>query len=191
MQTDPDLADPPGVMSQRPGGAAHHGQPAQAEAWPHCGARFMLSHPLHLLSFGLGSGLSGLMPGTMATLFAWLSFTLLDRFLGAPGWGVLIGLGLAAGVIATGYTARELGNRDPRAIVWDKILAFWLILLMVTPASFAAQCGAFVLFRGFGVLRPPPIGHYERRLKGGLGVMADDLLAAFFTLMVIALWRNA
>jgi len=61
----------------------------------------------------------------------------------------------------------------------------------VTPASFSAQFAAFVLFRFFDMVKPPPIGFYHRQLKGGMGIMVDDMIAAFFTLIVIALWRSA
>jgi len=131
------------------------------------------------------------MPGTMGTLFAWLAFTLLNRYLSAATWGLLIALGFLVGLVATDFTARTLRLADTRLIVWDKIVAFWVVLLMVTPASFSAQFAAFVLFRFFGMVTPPPIDFYDRQLKGGMGIMVDDITAAFFTLIVIALWRNA
>ena len=58
-----------------------------------------------------------------------------------------------------------------------------------TSATFTGQAWAFVVFRFFDMVKPPPIGYFDRRLKGGFGIMFDDLVAAFFTLLVIALWR--
>ena len=69
--------------------------------------------------------------------------------------------------------------------------AFWLVLLMVTPVSFTGRLWAFILFRFFDMVKPPPIRYFDRHLKGGFGIMFDDLVAAFFTLLVIALWRMA
>jgi phosphatidylglycerophosphatase A len=78
---------------------------------------------------------------------------------------------------------------DHGAIVWDEIIAIWLVLLLVTPCSFGAELAAVVVFRLFDMVKPPPIRQIERRYKGGFGVMIDDILAAFFTLLVIALYR--
>ena len=95
-----------------------------------------------------------------------------------------------AGTWLTGFTARKMGRSDPGAVVWDEIVAIWLVMLFVTPATFIGQLWAFVAFRIFDMLKPPPIRYFERRLKGGLGIMVDDLVAAFMTLLVIALWRS-
>jgi phosphatidylglycerophosphatase A len=154
-------------------------------------ARFMLSHPWHLISLGFGSGLSPIVPGTLGTLFAWASFALFAERLTVIEWGILIIAGFFGGIAVCAFTANRLGIEDPSAIVWDEIVAFWLVLLMVTPVSFTGQLWAFVLFRFFDMVKPPPIRYFDRRLKGGFGIMFDDLVAAFFTLLVIALWRMA
>ena len=152
-------------------------------------ARFMLSHPLHILSLGFGSGLSPIAPGTFGTLFAWASFAAFSAQLTVIEWGILIVVGFVAGIGICGFTANRLGIEDPSPVVWDEIVAFWLVLLMVTPATFTGQLWAFIVFRFFDMVKPPPIRYFDRRLKGGFGIMFDDLVAAFFTLLVIALWR--
>ncbi|KVC81573.1 phosphatidylglycerophosphatase [Burkholderia ubonensis] len=152
--------------------------------------RFMFSHPAHLLSLGFGSGLAPIMPGTFGTLFGWLTFVAFSRYLTVPEWWGLIAAGFVAGVWLTGFTAKKLGNADPGPVVWDEIVAIWIVMLFVTPATFIGQLWAFVVFRCFDVLKPPPIRYLERRMKGGLGIMADDLIAAFMSLLVIALWRS-
>jgi phosphatidylglycerophosphatase A len=152
-------------------------------------AAFMLSHPLHIISLGFGSGLSRLAPGTAGTLFAWASFEVLNRYINVLDWGILIMGGFLAGVGITGFTAKKLRIEDPSSIVWDEIVAFWLVLLMITPIEFVGKLWAFAIFRFFDMVKPPPIRYIERRFKGGFGIMIDDLIAAFFTLLVIALWR--
>ncbi|TKC91238.1 phosphatidylglycerophosphatase A [Trinickia terrae] len=149
----------------------------------------MLTHPFHLISLGFGSGLSPIMPGTVGTLFAWASFAVLSRYLTVIEWAALLVAGFVAGCWITGFTARKLGTDDPSPVVWDEIVAFWLVLLFVTPETFTGQLWAFVVFRFFDMVKPPPIRYFDRRLKGGFGIMFDDLVAAFFTLLVIALWR--
>ncbi|MBU9563883.1 phosphatidylglycerophosphatase A [Burkholderia multivorans] len=153
-------------------------------------ARFMLSHPAHIVSLGFGSGLAPFMPGTFGSLFGWLTFVALNRYLTVPEWWVLIALAFVAGIAITGFTARRMGVADPGAVVWDEIVAIWLVMLFVTPATFVGQLWAFVVFRFFDMVKPPPIRHFDRRLSGGLGIMVDDLVAAFMTLLVIALWRS-
>ncbi|OBR47425.1 phosphatidylglycerophosphatase A [Paraburkholderia tropica] len=149
----------------------------------------MLTHPLHIVSLGFGSGLSRLAPGTAGTLFAWAAFEVLNRYLSVLDWGVLIIGGFLAGIWITDFTAKKLRSDDPSSIVWDEIVAFWLVLLMVTPIEFTGKLWAFVIFRFFDMVKPPPIRYFDRRFKGGFGIMIDDLVAAFFTLLVIALWR--
>lgn len=169
--------------------------PAAAPLPPHATrrtrptAQFMLSHPAHVFSLGFGTGLARFAPGTVGSLFGWVSFAALDPYLTPRDWLGLIVVGFCAGVWLTGFTARKMGTADPGPVNWDEIVAVWLVMLMVTPASFGAQCGAFLLFRFFDMVKPPPVSYFDRNFKGGLGIMLDDLVAAFLTLLVIALWR--
>lgn len=154
---------------------------APAPSW-----RLMLSHPAHQLSFGFGSGLVRPAPGTWGTLFAWLLFAVLDPWLTDGGWAAVITLTFALGALAAERTGRALGRADHGAIVIDEIVAFWLVLWLLPPGIFT-QAVAFVGFRLFDILKPPPIGWVDRRFKNGVGVMLDDLVAALYTLLVAAL----
>ena len=91
---------------------------------------------------------------------------------------------------------------DPGHIVWDEIVAFWAVLWMLAPAGWLAQAVAFGLFRFFDAAKPGPVGWADRLFKrdagapgrtrwgrAGLGILLDDLVAAFCTLLVIAVWR--
>ena len=153
----------------------------------------MLSHPVHWVSLGFGSGLSPIMPGTMGTLFGWLSFYVLTmrwpEFFTPAVWGAIIVVGFVVGIWLCDKTGQALGVPDHGAIVWDEIIAIWLVMVFVIPASFGTQLVAFLIFRAFDMIKPPPIRQFERRFKNGFGVMGDDLIAAFFTLLVLALWR--
>lgn len=161
-------------------------------------ARFMFGHAAHWVALGFGSGLSRIMPGTTGTLFAWLSFTVFSRWLSPADWGVVIVVGYLIGVWACGKTADHMGVHDHGSMVWDEIIAFWLVLLVLSPAQFSTQVWAFIWFRFFDMVKPPPIRFVDQNLKGagwggfkdGFGVMFDDILAAFYTLLLFALWRH-
>lgn len=157
-------------------------------------ASFMLSHPAHLLAFGLGSGLSPKAPGTVGSLWGWASWLLIQHYLTGPAQVTLIVLGLLLGWWVCTVTARHLRISDPGSIVWDEVVAMWLIFFVLSPNSFGDQLAAFVLFRFFDAAKPGPVAWADQRFKGfgwrgGFGIMFDDVVAAFCTLLTIALWR--
>ena len=148
----------------------------------------MLRHPAHVIALGAGAGLIPGAPGTAGTLLAFPLYWALAKYCAAPTLLALLALGFVLGMWACGRTGRALGASDPGAIVWDEIVAFMLVLLF-TPAGYLWQAAAFLLFRLFDILKPPPIHYFDRKLKNGFGVMFDDLLAAFYTLLVLAVAR--
>jgi len=151
--------------------------------------RFILSHPAHLVSFGFGSGLFPGSPGTAGTLVAFpLYWYLAPRFTDAMFIVVVVCL-FAFGVWACNRTGHALGVADYGGIVWDEIVAF-LLVLFFTPDGFFWSLLAFSLFRFFDIVKPPPIRHFDRTWHGGLGVMFDDILAAGYTLLCLALVKS-
>lgn len=157
-------------------------------------SRFMLAHPAHAIALGFGAGLSPIAPGTAGTLWAWLSFLVLQNWLSPVEMGILIAVSTLIGWWACTLTARHMGVQDPGSIVWDEVVAFWLVLWLVMPASFGAQVVAFVLFRFFDAVKPGPVAWADATFKGfgrrgGFGILFDDFVAAFCTLLVIAAWR--
>lgn len=178
------------------------GAPMPIEAMPdsprRATARFMAGHPAHWIALGFGSGLSPVAPGTVGTLWAWVAFLALDRLLQPAGWALLIALSLGVGWWACTRTAQHLHLADPGAIVWDEVVAFWIVLWLLMPAPGWVQLAAFALFRFFDAAKPGPVGWADRRFKRkpgapigwaqGAGILFDDLVAAFCTLLFIALW---
>ncbi len=165
-------------------------------------ARFMLAHPAHVLALGGGSGLSPVAPGTAGTLWGWLAYLVLSHWLNPAQWGWLIAVSLLLGWWACSTTARHLGVQDPSSVVWDEVVAFWLVLWLLMPAGLLAQAIAFGLFRFFDAVKPGPVGWADRLFhdvdpatdphawhKAGLGIMLDDLVAAFCVLLVFSFWR--
>jgi len=152
-------------------------------------ARFMLASPWHLIALGAGSGLPRAAPGTWGTLLAWLLFLRLDQSLGPWSWWLLVAGMLPIGAYAAKVTGSRLGAADSSHIVIDEIVAFWIVLLLLpgeAAQGSALLVAAFALFRLFDIVKPPPIRAIDARFKNGFGVMADDLVAAFYTLLVLA-----
>lgn len=160
----------------------------------HPDARFLFSHPAHFIALGAGSGLSRLAPGTVGTLWAWAAFGVLQSWLTSSQIGWVIAATALVSIWAGMRTAQHLQVMDPGSIVIDEIVAFWLILWLVTPATFWGQLGAFVLFRYFDAAKPGPVGWADRTFKGfgwkgGFGILFDDLVAAFCVLLTFAMVR--
>jgi phosphatidylglycerophosphatase A len=138
--------------------------------------------------------MSRLAPGTVGTLWAWAAFGVLQSWFTSAQIGWIIG-GTALLSIWSGMrTAQHLQVMDPGSIVIDEIVAFWLILWLITPTTFWGQLGAFALFRYFDAAKPGPVGWADRTFKGfgwkgGFGILLDDLVAEFCVLVVFALVR--
>lgn len=133
-------------------------------------------HRLHYwIACGFGAGFSPWAPGTAGTL---AGIPLYGVLLTLPPWTYLpsLALGFLVGLWACDRTARELGGGDPGAIVWDEILGL-LVTLAWVPPSWTALLLGLVLFRLFDILKPWPIGALDRGLRGGWGIMMDDLAA--------------
>lgn len=150
--------------------------------------KFLFAHPAHFFACGCGSGLAPVAPGTFGTLFAWLSFNLFRPYFTDFALLGLFAAAYAFGIWAIDMAGRALGDPDHGSIVWDEIVPFWLVLLM-TPESLLWQATAFGLFRFFDITKPQPARYFDEHVKNGFGVMADDLVAAGYTLLCLALLK--
>ena len=156
------------------------------------GWRFLLAHPAHLLAFGFGVGLLPGARGTVGTLLAfplyWGTSPRLDT-----QWMLIVAAALfLAGLWICGKTGADLGVHDYRGIVWDEIAAFYLVLVLLpvdAKQQWLWQAFAFLLFRLFDIFKPQPVRYFDRAYQNGFGVMLDDVVAAFYTLLVLAGWK--
>ena len=161
----------------------------------HPGVKFMLQHPAHLIALGFGSGLPRVAPGTVGSLWAWLAYLVLALWLSPAQIGWLIAASIPVGWWACTVTAKHMRVADPGHIVWDEVVAMWIVLWLCMPMGFWGQLTCFALFRFFDAVKPQPVKWADRLFKGfgprgGWGIMWDDLVAAFCTLLVVALWRH-
>jgi phosphatidylglycerophosphatase A len=152
--------------------------------------RFLLSHPAHFVALGFGAGLAPVAPGTFGTLVAIPIAMALHANVPDALYLVAVVVFLALGVWASSVTGRDLGVPDHGAIVWDEVVAFLLVLYFVGDDALKVSL-AFLLFRAFDIVKPPPIRQLDAAMKNGAGVMLDDLLAAGYTLLVLAVWQFA
>jgi len=152
--------------------------------------RFIFSHPAHFLSFGFGSGLFPKAPGTAGTLAAFPMYWYLAEHLTDVQFILMLIGAFIVGVWVCDKTGEALGVPDHGGMVWDEIVAF-LLVLFFTPEGFFWQLLAFSLFRFFDIVKPPPIRYFDKSWHGGLGVMFDDILAAGYALLCLALVKSA
>ena len=147
--------------------------------------RQVFTNPIHFLAYGFGAGLAPKAPGTAGTVVAIPIYLLLMHF------GIWIYLGgltfaLAAGVFICGYTAEKMGVDDPGPVVWDEV-AGYLLTMLGLPLGIVWVVAGFALFRLFDIWKPWPIGWLDRNIKGGIGIMLDDVVAALFACFLLNL----
>jgi phosphatidylglycerophosphatase A len=148
--------------------------------------RALLATPAGWLACGFGSGLAPVAQGTFGSLAALLPWLLLRQY-SLPLNVVVIVIGFAVGVWACDIAGRALGVDDHRSLVWDEFIGQWIALLPALVAPWWTIALGFALFRLFDVWKPWPIRYVDRHLKGGLGVMTDDVIAGIFAAVVLKL----
>lgn len=158
----------------------------------------MIDRMVYWLGLGLGSGLPRRAPGTWGTIGGLIvAIPLLS--LGFLPFLLITILSCFIGIWICGRTSELMKGHDDPHIVWDEWAGMWLTLLPFSymsvtadnfwqyisqPSSLAALLLAFVLFRFFDIIKPPPIGWADRKVAGGLGVMLDDIIAGVMALIV-------
>jgi phosphatidylglycerophosphatase A len=137
--------------------------------------------------FGLGNLKPG--PGTWGSLAAALIWFALSRLI-SPRFqpevlASLIVIVIALGIPAATAVARSSGTKDPQNVVIDEVAGQWITLLFA-PVAWKTLLAGFILFRGFDILKPPPVRQLER-LPEGTGIVVDDVAAGIYALLVMQL----
>lgn len=147
--------------------------------------KISVTHPIDFLSLGFGSGLISPAPGTWGTLAGLLTGVGL-LYLTSPLTLFIISIiAFLLGCYFCDATAKRMGVHDHGAIVWDEIAAMWLIMVFLPTFNIAWCVVAFLLFRLFDISKPWPISSLDRRVKGGIGIMIDDTVAAIYAIVVM------
>lgn len=150
---------------------------------PKLSPRQVFTHPVHFLAYGFGAGLSPKAPGTFGTVAA-IPIYLLLAWSGPAMYLVFLAVALVAGVFICGYTARQLGVDDPSPVVWDEVVGYLITMLWV-PVGVLWMLAGFLLFRLLDIWKPWPIRWLDRNVKGGLGIMLDDVAAGIFACVLL------
>jgi phosphatidylglycerophosphatase A len=135
----------------------------------------LLRHPAQLLAFGFGSGLSPFAPGTVGTIAA-VPIYLLVAHWSLLHYTLFVGLGIAIGIWVCGVASRQLQVHDHPGIVWDEFAGYWITMWAV-PVGWKWALAGFLIFRLYDIVKPWPISLLDKKVGGGLGIMADDVLA--------------
>ncbi len=147
-----------------------------------------MKRPVMWLATGFGAGLSPVAPGTAGSLVGVLVYLAVAR-LPLPFYLALV-LALAiVGIWVCERAGRALAVPDHPGIVWDEIVGL-LIAMAATPPSWQGVVAGFALFRLFDILKPWPVGRIDRGVKGGLGVMLDDVMAGLYALACLQILRH-
>ncbi|HWP94339.1 MAG TPA: phosphatidylglycerophosphatase A [Gammaproteobacteria bacterium] len=146
-------------------------------------ARTVLGDPVHFTAFGLGVGLSPWAPGTLGTLLGLPLVWLVEPLPLAARAGIAALLVICGSWICH-MSARRLGVHDHPGIVLDEVTGFYVAMLLV-PLDWVWGTAGFVLFRLFDIFKPWPVRWADRRLPGGVGIMADDVLAGLYAMLLL------
>lgn len=145
--------------------------------------RSVWRNPVHFAAFGFGSGAAPVAPGTFGTLMGVALYLPLP----ALSWPLYLLFLLAAtliGIWLCERTTRDIGVHDHGGIVWDEFVGYW-ITMFVAPAGWLWIIVGFILFRFFDIVKPWPIRWLDQHVKGGFGVMIDDVLAGVMALICL------
>lgn len=147
--------------------------------------RALLTHPAGWIAIGFGAGLAPVAQGTVGSAVALLPWLGL-RLLPLPWYALMLVVTFAVGIWACEVSGRRIHFADHRALVWDEFVGQWIAWLPALLAPWWAVLLGFLLFRLFDVRKPWPISWLDARVKGGLGVMIDDVAAGIFAAIVLA-----
>jgi phosphatidylglycerophosphatase A len=147
-----------------------------------------LRDPVQFLALGFGSGLVPIAPGTAGSLVG-LAVAILVAQWGAWAVAATTAVVVVAGIWICGEGARRLGVHDHPAIVWDEI-AGMMIAMLAAPQGWGWAALAFALFRLFDIMKPWPIREIDHAMRGGAGIMLDDVMAGILAALGLLLTRS-
>jgi phosphatidylglycerophosphatase A len=141
--------------------------------------------PIQFLAFGFGSGLAPKAPGTFGTLAAIPIYWFIADWPATWYAGFILVTALL-GIWICGAASRQLGVHDHGGIVWDEFVGYWITMWAV-PVDWVWILAGFLVFRVFDIAKPWPIRALDRKVKGGFGIMIDDIVAGVMACITLHL----
>jgi len=144
------------------------------------------NHFADAISTWFGCGYAPKAPGTAGAAAAIGIAILIEHYSNAkPGWFAVLSMAASGpGIWAAGETAGARGLKDPGFVVVDEVVGQWLALAGARSLNWKSYLAAFLLFRMFDIWKPPPVRQLEV-LPGGVGIVADDLMAGLYAALVL------
>lgn len=152
-------------------------------------ASLRFGNPVAFIATWFGSGLLPKAPGTWGSLAALPPALLIVHYGGTEVLALGALVAFALGLWAADRYAKAEGKADPSQIVIDEVAAQWLVLA-IAPQTPLAWAAAFLCFRFFDVVKPWPVSLADRKIKGGFGIMLDDIVAAAYAILVLLFLHN-
>ena len=147
-----------------------------------------LKNPVHFLAIGFGSGLLKPAPGAWGTLAGLMLSILLWNITQSNLFFIFLAvISFIFGCYLCQKMSNDLGVHDDGRIVWDEIVAIFLMFAFLPEYNWFTYIFTFISFRIFDILKPYPIRYFDEKLESGLGIMVDDILAAIFALISLHL----
>lgn len=143
--------------------------------------------PINFVATGFGVGLSPIAPGTLGTIIAVVIYIFFWRHLAFFAYALILMVAIFIAVLICERTSKALGVSDHPAIVVDEFVGYWLTMFSIPPNILTITLG-FILFRVFDIVKPWPIRWCDKNVKGGVGIVLDDLIAGFFALILLKLF---
>ncbi len=137
------------------------------------------------------AGLSKWAPGTCGTFLALLAAPFIFQPLELHWRCVVLLLVFVTGSLAASRAEVLLGNKDPGEVVIDELAGAWIAILPFAGGSVPLLAAAFVIFRIIDIAKPWPVNASEDWMPGGWGVMIDDVVGGFMTMLILLAARAA
>ena len=141
------------------------------------------------MAYGFGTGLAPFAPGTFGSLVGVALFWVMAS-LGAGTYVGIVVVLFIAGIFICGQTARDTSAVDPGFIVYDEIVGF-MVAMYLMPREWRWIAAGFIIYRIFDIWKPFPINIVEEKLTLGIAIMADDVIAGIYTLLILQITRLA
>ncbi|WMY97495.1 MAG: phosphatidylglycerophosphatase A [Arsenophonus sp.] len=147
-----------------------------------------ISYFYYFLATGFGFGKIFIFPGTIGTILSIFIWSIITIVLPKNYYWIFIIITFLIGIFICNKTVQITKKHDDKCIIWDEFVGMWLILIMTSNfINYKIIITSIIIFRILDIFKPHPIKWIEKNIKGGLGIMLDDIVASSITIILINL----